>query len=505
VRLPPLFRMSSKYDWRFSDSKLNLLALIAANIFFTAWIIPWQGSAVSTLPKWILILVSLSLMLINVSERFANTTRYVTVIFYAAIFSALIAWFQFFKFDQLLPIVIAEQANGHVYANLYQRNQLATLLVVGCLLLGHKYDAQSCKKHTLVGLLVLLAFGIIASGSRTGILQFFVMLLWHTIFVLRKNKCKFFLNASLALIAFSIASVQVLTSSIRHEETFLLDRFTQIGAYSRIELWRNVLELVAKSPLFGHGWLSLAYMHYSTDFSGARFMEMLDNAHNLPLHLAVELGIPVALGFCALVFGLIWKYKPWAETCADRQLAWGILLVIGIHSMVEYPLWYGPFFMTMVIAVGILCADGWRAWLLAQTQDAQRTVLWGIRGFAVLLLAGTAFAAFDYHRVSQIYLQPEERSAWYRADPLGAAKKSVLFQSHAKFAELQITPLTRETAPRILALSSELVMWSPEPRIIEKLIESAVMLQADDIAAFHIKRYKIAYPQAYALWSDRNR
>ena len=173
--------------------------------------------------------------------------------------------------------------------------------------------------------------------------------------------------------------------------------------------------------------------------------------------------------------------------------------------MVEYPLWYGPFFMTTVIAVGILCADGWRAWLLAQTQAAQRAVVFGVRSFAVLLLAGTAFAAFDYHRVSQIYLQPEERSAWYKADPLGAAKKSVLFQSHAKFAELQIMPLTRETAPRVLALSSELVVWSPEPRIIEKLIESAVMMQMDDLAAFHIKRYKAAYPQAYTLWSDRNR
>jgi O-antigen ligase len=497
--------MNSKYDWRLSDSKSNLLTLIAASIFFTAWIIPWQGSAVSTFPKWILILVSLSLMLINTSARFANTKRYVTAIFYAAIFSAFIAWLQFFKFDQLFPIVIAEQTNGHVYANLYQRNQLATLLVVGCLLLWHKYDAQSYKKRTLIGLLVLLAFGITASGSRTGILEFFVMLLWHTLFVLRTNKSKFFLSASLALIAFSIASVQFLTSLIRHEETFLLDRFTQIGAYSRIELWLNVLELVEKSPLFGHGWHTLAYMHYSTDFSGARFMEMLDNAHNLPLHLAVEFGIPVALGFCALVIGLIWKYKPWMETHADRQLAWGILMVIGVHSMVEYPLWYGPFFMTTVIAVGILCADGWRAWLLAQTQAAQRAVVFGVRSFAVLLLAGTAFAAFDYHRVSQIYLQPEERSAWYKADPLGAAKKSVLFQSHAKFAELQITPLTRETAPRVLALSSELVVWSPEPRIIEKLIESAVMMQMDDLAAFHIKRYKIAYPQAYTLWSDRNR
>ena len=76
----------------------------------------------------------------------------------------------------------------------------------------------------------------------------------------------------------------------------------------------------------------------------------------------------------------------------------------------------------------------------------------------------------------------------------------MLFQPQAKFAELQITPLSKETAPRILQLSSELIKWSPEPRIIEKLIESAVMMGLDEFAAFHLKRYKAAYPAAHALF-----
>jgi O-antigen polymerase len=183
-------------------------------------------------------------------------------------------------------------------------------------------------------------------------------------------------------------------------------------------------------------------------------------------------------------------------------LAWGILMVIGIHSMVEYPLWYGPFFMTTLICIGILCGDLWRNWLLAGTDSARRAINLGVKAFALLLLAATTFAAFDYHRVSQIYLQPEQRSSWYADDPLGAAKKSVLFQSHAKFAELQITPLSKATAARVLELSSELVHWSPEPRIIENLIESATMMGLDELATFHLQRYKVAYPAAYARWAQ---
>ena len=271
-------------------------------------------------------------------------------------------------------------------------------------------------------------------------------------------------------------------------------------AHSRLALWGNVLELIAREPLLGHGWRSLAYAHYAQDFSGIRFMEMPDNAHNLPLHLAVELGLPVALAFCGLVGWAVWRGRPWAETQADRQLAWGVLAMIGIHSMLEYPLWYGPFFMTALICIGVLCGDLWRNMLLVITDTARSAIVLGVRALAVLLLVCTAFVAFDYHRVSQIYLQPEERSSGYAADPLGAAKRSVLFQPQAKFAELQITPLSKETAPRILQLSSELIKWSPEPRIIEKLIESAVMMGLDEFAAFHLKRYKAAYPAAHALF-----
>jgi O-antigen polymerase len=198
------------------------------------------------------------------------------------------------------------------------------------------------------------------------------------------------------------------------------------------------------------------------------------------------------------------KAKPWQETRPERQLAWGFLLVIGIHSMLEYPLWYGPFFMTAVICIGVLCADIWKKWLLAGTEYRKFAIVLGVRSVGVALLCATAFVAFDYHRVSQIYLQPEQRSSWYADDALGAAKQSVLFTSHAKFAELTITPLSRETAPRVLALSSELIEWSPEPRVIEKLIESSVMMGLDDVAAFHLKRYRVAYPQAYAAWAAQS-
>ncbi len=409
-------------------------------------------------------------------------------------------------------------AAGEVMGNLRQRNQLASLLMMGMVSLmallagGHNAVVLAGKRGWrlgpglslccgLCGLAALFAFGAALSGSRTGLVQWLAVL--GLALVWRRSlgaQWAWLLSAAALGYVLGIVVAPWLADWLGHGNAGLLGRLEDANAFSRLALWGNVLELIAQKPLLGHGWGSLAYAHYSAEFSSPRFMELLDNAHNLPLHLAVELGLPVALAFCGLVGWLIWKNKPWAEARPDRQLAWGCLLVMGIHSLVEYPLWYGPFFMAAVICICILCSDLWKKWLVAGTKYRQFAIISGVHCAGVALLALTAFVAFDYHRVSQIYLQPEERSSWYADDALGAAKQSVLFKNHAKFAELVVTPLSRETAPRVLALSSGLIEWSPEPRVIEMLIESSVMMGLDDMAVFHLKRYRLAYPLAYAAW-----
>lgn len=117
------------------------------------------------------------------------------------------------------------------------------------------------------------------------------------------------------------------------------------------------------------------------------------------------------------------------------------------------------------------------------------------------MLAFAGYAAYDYHRVSQIYQDVESRSSLYSGDALGHAKRSVLFQRQGRFAELVTTPLTPTNAPRVLSLAADLIHFSPEPRVIEALIESATMLRMDDVAIFHLARYKEVYPKDYAAWS----
>jgi hypothetical protein len=180
----------------------------------------------------------------------------------------------------------------------------------------------------------------------------------------------------------------------------------------------------------------------------------------------------------------VWRAKPWRETDATRQLAWGVLAVIGLHSLLEYPLWYGPFQM----AVGLCLMLLWGRQVKLRSN--------GVGWVALMLLCGVSYAAWDYHRISQIYLPLEQRSAAYREHTLEKIKSSWLFQNQVLFAELTITPLTQDNAQRLNSLAHEVLHYSPEARVVEKLIESARLLGREDEAQFFEKRLRAAYPKA---------
>jgi hypothetical protein len=183
-----------------------------------------------------------------------------------------------------------------------------------------------------------------------------------------------------------------------------------------------------------------------------------------------------------------------------RQLAWMILVLIGLHSLLEYPLWYGPFQMTVLMCIYIL----WKvpaSWRPASDQDlsafgSSPRVVWGLGLAAVLVLVGCVYAAWDYWRISQIYTVPAQRALDYREDTLKKIQGSWMFRDQVRFAELNVAPLTKDNADHINVLAKEVLHFSPEPSVVKKLIASATLLGRDEEAAYYLQRFKAAFPGA---------
>ena len=273
---------------------------------------------------------------------------------------------------------------------------------------------------------------------------------------------------------------------------------------SRLTLWGNVLHLIAQKPWLGWGWGELDYAHLVTLYPGARFCEILDNAHNLPLHLAVELGVPLALLVCGGGLWLAWRARPWREPDATRQLAWAVLAMILLHSLLEYPLWYGPFQMAFVLSLWLLWrspAPAYNTLGYGKKEDFSLPALVLYALTAIGLIAYTSYAAWDYERISQIYKAPTQRSPVLRDNTLAKISDSRLFIDQVHFAELTLSDLTRNNAAHLHTLALDVLHFSPEPRVLEKVIESATLLGLDDEARYFAARYRAAFPESYVRWA----
>ena len=436
----------------------------------------------------------------------------------AGVVSGVMGLLQYFGVSVMLEPWVNQTSAGEAFANLRQRNQFASLtnIALASLLFLTMTGRFSGRGHWIaLTAAMLLAAGNAASSSRTGLVQIILIcgLSWFWSKGRQPLAHRVWVTAllSYALLTLLLPWLGGLDPSVHGMAVRLRDGEQVCG--SRLTLWSNVMTLIAQKPWLGWGWGELDYAHYMTLYPGERFCHILDNAHNLPLHLAVELGVPVALLVCGMASWLVIRARPWRETDPARQLAWGVLALIMLHSLLEYPLWYGPFQMAAGLSVGLLWVRSTtsgkvkeKALPLASRPErvngfkSKRLFVACFQSLPAIIIIAIVAAAVDYYRVSQIYLPPAARDPAYRDDTLNKIRGTWLFGNQLRFAELSTTPLTSSNAAQMHALSSELLHYSPEPRVIEKVIESKLLLGHAGEAALHRARYRAAFPDDHEKW-----
>lgn len=131
------------------------------------------------------------------------------------------------------------------------------------------------------------------------------------------------------------------------------DRLRDAAPDERLHLWLMAWRMLVAYPWTGvglgqYGWhyflLNGAHPHPLAGYA--------HNAHNLPLHLGAELGVP---GLVALLLGAgAWWLAVRRLPCT--LAGWWVLClcaVLGIHAMLEYPLWYAYFLGPAALLLGL--------------------------------------------------------------------------------------------------------------------------------------------------------
>ena len=420
----------------------------------------------------------------------------------AALISSALAVLQYLDMARELTPWVNQPRAGDAFANLRQRNQFASLTSIGLVaLLGLVATARSISKLHLAMMwcaLALLSAGLACSVSRTGAVQWLLVvalvLFWSWRY--RKNAhpvlMQMAIGAPLLVIVWSLAlpwiALQlngVMGASLLLRVAGQAQDYAACGG--RRVLWSNALQMLAEHPWQGWGLGETDFAHYSTDYQSERFCDLLDNAHNFPLHLALEFGLPFALTSCMFAAYWVFKRVNLRDLTNPRCIAFTLLLVIGLHSMLEYPLWYGPFQMTLGLALGLWSASArsnsnLKPNLSPITRQAETEPRNSVRQqllpmlISCVLFLACLYAAWDYNRVAQIYRQPDKRDAAYRDNPMQAASQSWLFKNQVDFARLMTESITQENAQATYDLAMRVLHYSPEPRVVESIVQSLRVL-----------------------------
>ena len=326
------------------------------------------------------------------------------------------------------------------------------------------------------------------AGSRTGAVGILTLAIWG---VLDRRLSR---TGRLVLVAGPLAYALLwwATSQALHPGQAAIGagaRFTgnstPFETYTRFSIWANALSLIAAHPWVGVGFGEFNFAWTLTPFP-ARPNEFFDHAHNLVLQLTAELGVPLSALVLSLFGYALWqalrnaladgresmlvthlfsadsKAEHSAQTGSMQRAAFVIVLMVGMHSMLEYPLWYSYFLLPTAFAFG-LCLER-PAPVVEREQHADAFFARPFVLAAMALMLGGTFALYDYSRVVVIFAPPA--GAGPLEARIAAGRRSVLFAHHADYAEATIDDRADESmtvfarAPHYLLDSRLLTAWA---------------------------------------------
>ncbi|MBL8340379.1 MAG: O-antigen ligase family protein [Rubrivivax sp.] len=286
----------------------------------------------------------------------------------AAVISLVVAVFQLAAPGRAdTTWVAAAQTPGRANANLGQPNHLALLLLWGWLATA-VWPGRASASDPRAGVMPapsagILAFvvtfgmqaGLVATSSRAGLIASLILAAWAALDPrLPRTSAWLLWSTALGGLAVTLGRVMMFPASALGAGASLVRPGARSGVYL------DSLNLLVEHPLVGVGWAEFATA-WTLSPLGDRGPRYFEHAHNLPLNLAVELGLPLAMAVCACLLWGAWellrtvnRVTPSLQPRARMLLA--MLAAAGVLSGFDAPFWETHLLLPAAWAWG--CAVG---------------------------------------------------------------------------------------------------------------------------------------------------
>lgn len=415
----------------------------------------WRGMLPASLAGvWLLYLAAATALLLAASQpsHHDHAHWFCSALVLAGVLSALVACIQVLA-PQLADgaFIAKSHLPGRAVGNFRQPNHLAGQLLWG-LAAWAAVAHRGCwfsigwpkALSATVGVLMLLA--LVLSASRMGMLGVALLAIWGWRSQRLNRWARGGLLAAPVVYATCWLVVGWWASQTGHDFGAATRLNTEgLESGSRMQLWQDGWTLLQRHSWVGVGLGGFNFAWTLTPLPN-RHPVFMDHLHNLPLHLAVELGVPWAVFILVLLAWTGWQAvrqsrQALGDEGVSRNAVLMVLVMVGLHSLLEYPLWYGYFLWPTAWALGLVlsplraeCDDSAGASLTSgpHTGRTGRTSGLTLLGLGVSMVLGGTLANMDYQKVAAIYM-PRARTMTM-AQQISQGQTSLLFGHYADYA-----------------------------------------------------------------------
>jgi O-antigen ligase len=410
---------------------------------------------------------------------------------------------QHYRWNTFLNPFITAKTSMAVYGNTAQPNHYANYLALGMISLGLLYMRFSMRIWQVILLAAPMLFVMVLSGSRSSWLYLMFATLLAFLWQRRDKALRPLMYYSLALLlGFGLMHLVVQipwlagsTGSVTSAERLFGDNAS--GAI-RSQLWREAALIFTQFPLLGAGFGQFAFQHQqlAVEMHYPAIFGLYNNAHNLVMQIAAEAGlagVAILLGTLGLWF--------WQSVTRVAQFTlyhwWGyaILAVLGIHSLLEYPLWYTYFIGVAAVMLGIFDASSYRLELrnLGRASVAMMLVL----GALSLLQAFQGYKRLE-HALTLRGMAAKDRSLIPRVqDELMAVNNSPLLSSYAEMFIANTMEMSADHLKEKLELNERALHFIPIAPVVYHQALLLALSDEPEKAKIQMEQAIWAYPKDY--------
>lgn len=381
--------------------------------------------------------------------------------------SALLGILQHFRWPTWLDPWVVVKSDRSVYGNLAQANHFADYITLGLASLG----LLLAQRRVTGGLAALLALPLLLvatlSASRSVWLYLLLLVVLAGLWLRRQPEARTLWRYALLLVAgFGLMHLLIKLPFMAGVDGNIdsMERLfgTNPSGAIRLYLWQEAWHIFLQTPWLGTGLGRFAWAHvqWLPELQPqVAITGLYNNAHNLLFQIGVETGIA---GLLIVIPALGYWLAGQRGQAATPASWWGaaVLGVLGIHSLLEFPLWYSFFIGIAALLLGAM----------DRHTHVPRRPVWGRPAMSGVLLLGVL--TLLQLRADYFHLESVLRQRLATVAEVGAAERyrDRLVEMHGTgtllmpYVELYMAGLiayTEENLPAKLALNARVEHFAP--------------------------------------------